>query len=259
MIGIFDSGVGGLSIWREVAARLPRADIIYLADNGVFPYGNRPPDVVRSRSEQITRELVRRGAHLVVVACNTATVTAIGHLRAVFEIPFVGVEPPVKVAARSSGGRIVALLTANTAGGRKYLDLLDTWAAGRAVTGVSLDLLARVVEDGSFRQPEVAEAVARAILEQTGPLEPGTQVVLGCTHYSFLKEIFQNRLGVPVEVLDPAPAVAEQALRLVRQHGIPEVEAGRREFLCTGDVERMRQFMTGVVGIERAEAGKLEM
>jgi glutamate racemase len=259
MIGIFDSGVGGLSIWREVASRLPRADIIYLADNGVFPYGSRPPDVVRSRSEQITRELVRRGAHLVVVACNTATVTAIEHLRATFGIPFVGVEPPVKVAARQGDRPILVLMTANTAGGRKYLELVQAHAAGRKVTGVSLDLLARVVEDGSFREPQVAAAIARAILKQTGPLEPGTQVVLGCTHYTFLKEIFQTRLDAAVEVLDPAPAVAEQALRLVRQHGIPEVEAGRREFLCTGEVERMQQFMTGVVGIEGAEAKKLEM
>jgi len=259
MIGLFDSGLGGLAIWREVDARLPRADILYLSDSAAFPYGPRDPDFVRSRAEAITRLLIRHGCSLVVVACNTATVTSIRALRELFPIPFVGVVPPVKVAAQHGAGPILALSTASTAAGRKYLELLEAHAAGRTVTGVSLDLLARIVEDGSYRRPEVAEAAARAILDKTGPLEPGTQVVLGCTHYTFLRQVLETRLGAPVVVIDPAPAVAEQVLRLVRQHGIAEMEGGRREFLCTGDTTRMRDFLRGVLGLEGAEPLKLEL
>ncbi|MCE5272007.1 glutamate racemase [bacterium] len=259
MIGLFDSGLGGLAIWREVDARLPRADILYLSDSGAFPYGHRHPDFVRSRAEAITRELIRRGCSLVVVACNTATVTSIRALREAFPIPFVGVVPPVKVAAQHGAGPILALTTANTAAGRKYMELLEAHAPGRAVTGVSLDLLARIVEDGSYRDPEVAEAAARAILERSGPLEPGTQVVLGCTHYTFLRRVLETRLGAPVVVIDPAPAVAEQVLRLVRQHGIAEAEAGRREFLCTGDTPSMQRFLREVVGVEGAAVQRVEV
>lgn len=261
MIGVFDSGVGGLSVWRELDRLLPQADILYLADSAAFPYGPRTPEFIRERTEKITRELLSRGCGLVVVACNTATVAAIKHLRGTFpEVPFVGVVPPVKVAAASGGDSpIVVLMTVNTAAGRKYLDLLAEHANGRKVRGVSLDLLARVVEDGSFREPETQREVVRAVLERTGPLPAGSQVVLGCTHYSFLREILEVGLGAGVTVLDPAGAVAAQTLRLVRVHGLPEIESGRREFLCTGEGKGLREFVEKSLNYPEYPVEKLEL
>lgn len=237
MIGIFDSGLGGLALWRELDRLLPNTDLLYLADNGAFPYGPRPPQFLKNRTEKIARALLERGARLVVVACNTATVVAIAHLRERFDIPFVGVEPPVKVAAglAAPDEPIYVLLTENTASGEKYTALVERFGAGRKVKAVCLALLARVVEDGSFREPAVAREVARTVREAVGEISERAKVVLGCTHYVFLRELLQEALGPKATILEPSRAVAEQVLRLMAENGIPREETGRREFFCTGD------------------------
>jgi glutamate racemase len=250
MIGIFDSGVGGLAIWREVVRKLPETDILYLADNGGFPYGPRPPESIRQRTEAVSRLLIERGSSLIVAACNTATVTAIRHLRETFAVPFVGVVPPVKVAASSGNGPIFALMTENTSTGRKYLDLLEQFANGRRVEAICLPLLARVVEDGSFRDPATAALVVRTLREITGIAPAGSKVVLGCTHYVFLEELIREALGPEAEILDPSAAVAAQVARVLEERGLPRAGTGRREFLATGDPRALSAAVSNLLGLD---------
>jgi len=261
MIGIFDSGVGGLAILREVAKLLPRADILSLADTAAFPYGPRSTRFLKSRTEAITRSLVEKGAQLVVVACNTATVVAIRHLREVFDIPFVGVEPPVKVAAELAGHRepICVLLTQNTASGKKYADLVKKFSQGRRVEAVCLPLLAQVVENGSFRNRKVAAQVVKTVKNALGELSTGAKVVLGCTHYIFLQELLQEAFGPAVEILEPGRAVAEQVQRLMGEHGIGAEENGRRDFYCTGDVEAFAGRIGKLLGIRPPRVVQVEV
>jgi glutamate racemase len=216
MIGVFDSGAGGLAILREIKRLLPGMDTTYLADTAAFPYGNKSPELVRERCTKISRLLIGRGAKVLVIACNTATVVAVEHLRSAFQIPFVGVEPAVKVAAANgSTGKIAVLMTANTAEGAKYASLVERHAAGHKLRPVVIGMLAAVVEDGSFRRREVAEQIKQEVKAQLGELPPGSQVVLGCTHYIFLKSILQTALGEGVEILEPSAAVARQVQRVL--------------------------------------------
>ena len=261
MIGIFDSGVGGLAILREVTDLLPQADILYLADTEAFPYGPRSARFLNSRTAAITRFLLSRGARLVAVACNTATVVAIHHLRRVFDIPFVGVEPPVKVAAQLPGKEepVFVLLTQNTASGKKYADLVKRFSQGRRVEAVCLPLLARVVEDGSFRDAEIAFQVAETVKNTLGELDAGAKVVLGCTHYIFLKELLQQTFGPSVKILEPGRAVAEQVRRLMTEGGIPAEENGRIKFYSTGDPDEFAGRVENLLGGAKPEVERVEV
>ncbi len=196
-----------------------------------------------------------------VVACNTATVVAIRHLREVFDIPFVGVEPPVKVAAELAGHRepICVLLTQNTASGKKYADLVKKFSQGRRVEAVCLPLLAQVVENGSFRNRKVAAQVVKTVKNALGELSTGAKVVLGCTHYIFLQELLQEAFGPAVEILEPGRAVAEQVQRLMGEHGIGAEENGRRDFYCTGDVEAFAGRIGKLLGIRPPRVVQVEV
>jgi len=235
MIGVFDSGVGGLAILAAIQLELPHADITYLADTAAFPYGSKSPEFVIDRCGKITRLLIERGADLIVVACNTATIVAIEHLRGKFaKIPFVGVEPAVKVAAANSPGPIHVLMTANTAAGGKYAALVERHAGGRKVHPVVIDMLAPAVEDGSFRQTETADEIKHLVKRELGELPPGSQVVLGCTHYIFLKSLLREALGPAVEILEPSGAVARQVGRVMLRHADGPVSGGGTlSLLCT--------------------------
>jgi len=261
MIGIFDSGVGGLAILRELDRLLPQTDILYLADTAAFPYGPKSKHFLKARTTAITRALVARGAQLVVVACNTATVVAISHLRRSFPLPFVGVVPPVKVAASRSAAHtpIYVLLTENTASARKYSELVHSYGRDRHVEAICLPFLARVVEDGTFRKVEVASEVAGTLRRSLGELLPGTNVVLGCTHYVFLRDLLQSALGPGVTILEPSRAVAEQALRLLQERGINPEETGRRLFCCTGDREAFAQRAADLLEWEQPVVERIEL
>ena len=260
MIGIFDSGVGGLSLLRELKLSLPKADILYLADNACFPYGSRPPRWVKDRAAAITRTFLERGCRLVVVACNTATVVAIEHLRKKFPIPFVGIVPPVKVAAaREPEKPIVVLMTQNTAGGGKYTELVQNYAGKTRVQEVRLSLLAEVVEELKFKEPETAERVVADVRGRLGDRGQGCRLVLGCTHYVFLRPLLEERLGPEVEVLDPCEAVAAQVLRVCEEHGIPSEENGARRFLSTGDERRFAEQTAVLLGIAEPRVERVEL
>jgi glutamate racemase len=225
-VGVFDSGIGGLGVYAEMRTLLPDVDIVYVADQGFGMYGERTLEEVRHRSELITGWLIGKGVGVVVVACNSASAAALHHLRAKFpEVPFVGMEPAVKPAAeRTRNGRIGVLATEATFQGTLFASVVDRFAFDREViTRACPGLAAAIENDDPAMNGLIAEYVGDVV-------DRGADViVLGCTHYSLVKERIAAVAG-DVEVIDPAPAVARQVARFVDGRG-----AGKAGFHTTGD------------------------
>jgi glutamate racemase len=219
-IGVFDSGVGGLSVWREIARQLPHEDTLYLADQAHVPYGSRQLAEVREFSGRITRFLLDQGAKVIVIACNTASAAALHALRRTFpDVPFVGMEPAVKPAVeRTRNGVVGVIATRATFQGELFASLVQRYADDvRVLTQVCPGLVA-VVEAGRLDTPET-EALLRQCL--TPLIEAGAdQLVLGCTHYPFLRPSIERMVGAGVAVIDPAPAVARQVRRVLARWGL---------------------------------------
>lgn len=220
-IGIFDSGSGGLSVYRELVKVLPHERFIYYSDNAHCPYGEKTALYIQRRARFITEFLLDKGADIIVVACNTATAAAIATLRAEYpNIPFVGMEPAVKPAALGTKTGVIGVLaTAGTLKGSKYLNTRGLYADGVSVVEHVGQGFVELVEAGILDGPKAEETV-RASLQPL--LDKGADVVvLGCTHYPFLRPVIQRIAGPGVQVIDPAPAVARQTLRLLQQNGVP--------------------------------------
>jgi len=223
-VGVFDSGVGGLSVLRSLRGLMPAARFLYVADSGHAPYGERDEDYVIERARAITAHLLREGAQLVVVACNTATAAAVQALRQQWPgIGFVGVEPGLKPAiALSARRRIGVMATRGTLQSDKFRRLVSAHADGVQLLLQPCDGLARALEDGDAAAPQV-----RALIERhTAPLRAAEvdTVVLGCTHYPFAAAQIAEALGPAVTLVDTAEAVALQARRLAA--GLPSGVAG---------------------------------
>lgn len=215
-IGLFDSGVGGLSVWKEALKLLPGHRFLYFADTEYAPYGPRPESEVVQRAVAISRFLISKGAGVVVVACNTATSAAISTLRETFNIPFIGMEPAVKPAASlTRTGVIGVLATKGTLGGSKYHLSLNKYASDIKVVEQVGEGLVGMVESGITYGKEIEDLVGRYVSPM---LENNADyIVLGCTHYPFLKEVIEKVAGTGVTLIDPAPAVARQIFRKVRE------------------------------------------
>ncbi|MBI2307394.1 MAG: glutamate racemase [Rhodocyclales bacterium] len=237
MIGIFDSGLGGLSVLAAIARALPRADLAYLADTAHVPYGNKPDAFIRGRVAAIGDYLVAQGCRVLVVACNTATAAAVGALREKHPaLPIVGVEPGVKPAAASSRSRRIAVLaTESTAKSERLARLIAEHAQGVAVQVEPCPGWATRVETLHPDGPEFAAEVAARI----APLlaAGADRLVLGCTHYSFLTPILVPLVAGRAELVDVADAVARQCLRLAGPAGEGH---GRLTLHATAQPERLR-------------------
>lgn len=219
MIGIFDSGAGGLSVYKEIFKLLPKEKYIYFSDNAHCPYGEKSQEYIIERACAITELLMGKGCNVIVVACNTATAAAISTLRSRYDIPFIGMEPAVKPAALATRSRVVGVLaTAGTLKASKYLDTKDKYTDGVKVVEHVGQGFVELVENGVLEGAE-AESVVR---ESVRPLiEAGSDIiVLGCTHYPFLKHLVQKIAGEGVSVIDPAPAAARHLLDVARVKGL---------------------------------------
>lgn len=229
-IGIFDSGVGGLSVLAELRKLAPQHPAIYLADQAWAPYGERSLDAVRDRSVAIAAYLVRRGCELIVVACNSASAAALHHLRDVFPATrFVGMEPAVKPAASQSQRGVIGVLATNaTFQGELYASVVDRHANDTEVVEQACPGLADAVERLGIDAAETIDLLT----EYVTPLRHAgiDTLVLGCTHYPFLLPTIRQLVGDNIAVIDPAPAVARQAVRLLEEIG----DGGTTEFLTTG-------------------------
>jgi glutamate racemase len=236
-VGVFDSGVGGLSVAREIRRRLPAESILYFADTAYCPYGGRPLDEIRDRSLAIGAELLRRGVKVIVVACNSASGAALEALRATFDIPIVGLEPAVKPAAAATrSGRVGVLATAATLQAERFDRLASTFAAGVELFPQACPGLVDLVEAGHTRGENV-----RVVLEPLlAPLlDAGVDtVVLGCTHYPFLADAVRDVMGAGVTILDSGDAVARQVERVLRNGGrLQKLGAGGISLLTTGEAK----------------------
>ena len=250
-IGVFDSGVGGLSVLLEIRTLLPEEDLVYVADQEWAPYGARTLDEVRHRSVAIAAELIGRGAKVVVVACNSASAAALHHLREVFpQTPFVGMEPALKPAAENTlKGVIGVLATATTFQGELYASVLDRHANGVEVHEVAAPRLAMLVEDGLL---EEAESDLKMLLAPM--LAAGIDtLVLGCTHYSFLGDQIRAVVGPDVRLIDPAPAVARQVGRVIEERGLANRSAGGgTAYFTSGDPGRLEEQARELAGFSIA-------
>lgn len=235
-LGVFDSGVGGLSVLRALHHHLPTSHLLYVADSAHAPYGDRDTPHVLQRSQRVVQHLVSRGARLVVVACNTATALAIDQLRREFPgVDFVGVEPGVKPAALASAARRIAVMaTPATLSSARYADLVTRHAPGCEVIAVPCAGLAAAIERGEAGRDEVERLLDRYCT----PLNTSgvDTVVLGCTHYPFVAEQIASRLQPGISLLDTADAVARRAAALMIPTGpaLPAAE-GVLRLRTTGD------------------------
>lgn len=236
-IGVFDSGVGGLSVWREIVCQLPSEDTLYFGDQAHIPYGQRSLDEVRHLTGNITRFLLAQGAKLIVVACNTASGAALHALRETFpDVPFVGMEPAVKPAVEHTRTGIVGVIaTPATFQGDLFAGLIQRFGDGFDIHTQACPGLMEVVEAGALDTPET-EALLRQYL--TPLLDAGIdQLVLGCTHYPFLSPAIQRIVGPDVTLIDPAPAVARQVGRVLARRNLlaPAGRQGQHRFYTSGD------------------------
>ena len=218
-IGIFDSGVGGLSVLRAVRELLPAQPVIYLADQAHVPYGPRSLEEVRHFSHQITRFLLDQGAGIIVVACNTASAAALHWLRQDFpDTPFVGMEPAVKPASEHTRSGVVGVLaTPATFQGALYASVIERFAQHTRVLEYTCPGLVEEIEAGRLEGPRARQILTDGLRPM---LEAGIDtVVLGCTHYPFAIPIIQDITGPGVRVIDPAPAVARQTVRVLASLG----------------------------------------
>lgn len=242
MIGIFDSGIGGLSVFREIRKLLPDEKYIYFSDSAHCPYGEKSREYITDRAREITRILLDAGADIIVVACNTATAAAISVLRKEFPVHFIGMEPAVKPAASSTKTRIVGVLaTAGTLKADKYLNTRGKFSEDVKIVEHVGQGFVEAVEKG-MTTGEEAERIVRSSI---APLldEGADRIVLGCTHYPFLMETIRKVAGElyperDIEIIDPAPAVAKHLREvmesddLIRKDGysiILESSAGKEE------------------------------
>jgi glutamate racemase len=239
-----------LSVLKEIRAQLPLADLIFVGDQGHVPYGPRPLEEVRAFSEAITRFLLGQGAGLVVVACNTASAAALHYLRETFpQVPFVGMEPAVKPAAEQTRTGVVGVLaTPATFQGALYASVVERFAQDVIVLQDTCPGLVQQIEKGELTSRETRLILEKALSPM---LAQGIDtVVLGCTHYPFVIPLIQEIVGGNVRVIDPAPAVAKQAGRLIKTVAAREMESGRGtvRFYTTGELSSFEKILPLLLG-----------
>ncbi|MBK9176211.1 MAG: glutamate racemase [Flavobacteriales bacterium] len=219
-IGIFDSGIGGLTVMNTMRQALPRERLLYFGDTLHVPYGPRTLEEVRAFSIAIAEALLGKGCKLIVIACNTASAAALAELRQRWpEVPFVGMEPAVKPAVEQTHTGVVGVIaTVATFQSELYASVVDRFAAGVKVLHQPCPGLVKQIEAGEFDTP-ATEALLRGWLEPM--LAQGIDaLVLGCTHYPIIRPLIERILGRGVRIIDPAPAVARQVARLLRERGL---------------------------------------
>ncbi|MCI0610224.1 MAG: glutamate racemase [Anaerolineae bacterium] len=255
-IGIFDSGVGGISVLRAMRQQMPNESVIYFGDQGHIPYGPRPMEQIRSFSEAITNFLLEQNAKIIVVACNTASAAALKYLREKFpDAQFVGMEPAVKPAAEhTQTGKVGVLATPATFQGALYASVVERFANGVELFQSTCPGLVQQIEQGNLDGEETRKILKDALQPM---LEKNIDtVVLGCTHYPFVIPLIQQIVGDNVQVIDPAPAVAKQAKRLLEAGGMgnQSTSKGEVKFYTSGDPDVLKSMLLMLLG----EGGEVE-
>jgi glutamate racemase len=252
-IGIFDSGLGGLSVLRAIRTLLPDEDVVYFADSGYAPYGERDDDFIADRSDAIGEWLLGQGAKALVVACNTATAQAVHLLRAWAPVPVVGVEPGLKPAAmRSVSGVAGVIATAATLRSDKFRRLLSEYQTQCRFICQPGHGLVESIERGDTDSPELLALLERYLAPMLA--DGADTLVLGCTHYSFIDEAIRRASGDRLTLIDTGAAIAQQLSRLLNERELlaPTGSAGRIRLCSTNDGEQLQRVAHRLLGIETA-------
>ncbi len=248
-IGVFDSGVGGLSVLRAARAELPQENFIYFADSGFAPYGDKPDAYVIERSERIGAWFVAQGAKAIVVACNTATAIAVQTLRAKFDLPIVGVEPGLKPAALATKTRKVGVFaTVGTLASKRYAELLSRIKSDAPqvefISAIGAGWV-ELVECGDLDSPR-AHQIVKEVVQPV--LDRGCDtLVLGCTHYPFLMSAIQY-VAPRVTIVDTAPAIARELARRITVSDPVYASAGPVRIFTSSDSGSVSRIVQAMIG-----------
>ncbi|MBW8244413.1 glutamate racemase [Muricauda oceani] len=243
-IGIFDSGVGGTSIWKEVAKMLPNENTIYLADSANAPYGEKSKEEILSLSIKNTEYLLNAGSKIIVVACNTATTNAIDHLRSHYDVPFIGIEPAIKPAALQTKTKKVGVLaTKGTLSSSLFHNTSKLFAEGITVLEQEGKGLVELIEAGKIDSPEMRSLLATFL----DPMlkENIDCLVLGCTHYPYLIPVLREMLPEHINIIDSGEAVARQTKAVLEQNNLLSDSENRPDhiFYTNADVKVLKDLV----------------
>ena len=234
-VGIFDSGVGGLSVLREIRRELPAEDLVYVADSAYAPYGEQSDATIETRAITIAGFLVDQSAKAIVVACNTATGIAVRTLRSRFSLPIVAIEPAVKPAALNTKSAVVGVLaTRQTLSAANFARLVEAYGAEVRVLLQPCPGLVEQVEKGDFAGPATRSLVEEYVMPLLA--QGADTLVLGCTHYPFLAPVIRAVAGPSITIVDPAAAVARELRRQLEKRDLlsPKAPPGTEQFLTSG-------------------------
>ncbi len=240
-IGIFDSGIGGTSIWNEIHALLPSENTIYLADSKNAPYGQKSKQEILELSFKNTEYLLKLGAKIIVVACNTATTNAIRELRESYDVPFIGIEPAIKPAASESQNNIIGVLaTKGTISSELFSKAVKSYHGTKIVEQMGTGLV-KLIESGRMESDEMT-----ALLQQyLNPMIDANIdiLVLGCSHYPYLIPQIRRILPPSVRIIDSGRAVARQTRKILEQVGFSNTESPRLRFLTNTDAAVLNRIL----------------
>ena len=248
-IGIFDSGVGGISVLKAIHAMLPNEHLIYVADAAYAPYGDKVPGDILVRSKFIVDYLLHRKVKAIVIACNTASAIAAKELRQAVDVPIIAIEPAIKPAIATSGNKVIGVLaTKNTIASAAFSRLCEKYANGAKLIVQSCPGLVEQIEAGQFSST-TTKALLREYLAPIMAAKADT-LVLGCTHYPFLIKQIQEIIGTDVEIIEPSHAVArELANRLNLASALPHCSASSEiQFLSTGKLDLANHVFASLWG-----------
>ncbi|WP_298488871.1 glutamate racemase [uncultured Maribacter sp.] len=235
-IGIFDSGVGGTSIWKEIESLLPNEDIIYLADSKNAPYGKKSKEEILRLSIKNTEYLLERGCKLIVVACNTATTNAINYLRENYNVPFIGIEPAIKPAALQSESKIVGILaTKGTLSSSLFHSTSENHASGIKIIEREGEGLVPLIEKGELQSVELKNLLHEYLQPM---LKEGIDyLVLGCTHYPYLIPLIKEIVPGKIKIIDSGEAVAKQTKAILEKNKIVNPSTKKGEHTLYSNVD----------------------
>ena len=251
-IGVFDSGVGGLSVLKEIQKQLPETSLLYIADQAHVPYGKKDLSEIREYAMAITHFLINAGARLIVIACNTASAAALKRLRQDFpSMLFVGMEPAIKPAALNTRSGIVGVLaTPATFEAEMFHSLVDRFAHDIRVLTNTAPGLVESVEAGQLNSPSTRAIIENGIRPM---IDKGAdKIVLGCTHFPFVHSLIQEIAGPKVEIIDPAPAIARRTAYLFKENDIG-LSCHSGESLClatSGNAIKFHNSVKELLGID---------
>ncbi len=236
-IGVFDSGIGGVSVLRVIRELLPHEDLIYFGDNAHMPYGEKSLDEIQLLSENVTNFLLEKKCKIIVIACNTASASALKHLRLIHpQVSFVGMEPAVKPAAEQTQSGVVGVIaTTATFQGELFASVVERFAKSVTVLKQPCPGLVQQIEEGKVQNADT-EKMLRGWLEPMMEKNIDT-LVLACTHYPFVVPMLRKILGEKVAIIDPAPAVAKQVKKILEEKKLLNEAGGTITYFTSGDVK----------------------